>query len=91
VFLLTRPRFAAQHVGHAERFQGIAQVLEVVPRDDKLNAMGLFGLGWRVFADDLRFFGQMDFNLELFEGQAIAKVPIWLGIFASILAIRSVC
>src|SRR5262249_62010329 len=43
----------------------IPQVLDVVPCDDKLNAVNEFGLRFRVLADDLALFGKMDFNVEV--------------------------
>ncbi|HTZ75558.1 MAG TPA: hypothetical protein VMB47_16675 [Candidatus Aquilonibacter sp.] len=38
--------------------------------------MNELGLRFRVLADDLPLFGQVNFNVEVFEGHAIAEVSI---------------
>ncbi|HEX4003404.1 MAG TPA: hypothetical protein VHX36_12210 [Candidatus Acidoferrales bacterium] len=53
-----------------------AQVFDVIPRNHHLNAVDQLCLGFGVLADDLALFGQMDFDVEVFERDAIAEVTI---------------
>ncbi|HKV79534.1 MAG TPA: hypothetical protein VJP02_15400 [Candidatus Sulfotelmatobacter sp.] len=54
----------------------LAQILDVVPGNHYLNAMHELGLRFRVLADDLSFFGQMDFDFQIFKRHAVAEVAI---------------
>ncbi|MGB9069888.1 MAG: hypothetical protein WCC21_15065 [Candidatus Acidiferrales bacterium] len=52
------------------------QVLDVVPGNDNLNAVHQLGLRLRVFSDDLALFGQMNFNLQIFQRYTVAEIAI---------------
>ena len=54
----------------------LAQVLDVVSGDHNLNAMHELGLRFRVLADDLALFRQMNFDLQIFQRHAIAEVAV---------------
>ncbi|HUO33664.1 MAG TPA: hypothetical protein VMU43_01615 [Candidatus Acidoferrum sp.] len=53
-----------------------AQVFDVIPCNHHLNAVDKLCLGFGVLADDLALFRQMDFDIEVFERDAIAEVAI---------------
>ncbi|MGA8366384.1 MAG: hypothetical protein WB716_03650 [Candidatus Acidiferrales bacterium] len=53
-----------------------AQVLDVVARNDNLNAVDQFGLGLRVLANDLALFGQVDFDFQVLKRYAVTEIAV---------------
>ncbi|HET9281358.1 MAG TPA: hypothetical protein VFR24_05295 [Candidatus Angelobacter sp.] len=63
-------------------FHFLAQVLNVIAGDHQLNAMYQLSLRLRFLADNLAFFGEMDFYAQIFERDAIGKVAVQaVGLF----------
>src|SRR5207302_184193 len=47
------------------------QVFDVIAGNDQLDAVNKLGLRFRVFADDLAFFGKVNLNIQVFQRDAI--------------------
>src|SRR5260370_4699317 len=54
----------------------LAQILNIVSSDHNLDTVNKFCLRFRILADDLAFFWQVDFYVQIFQSHAVTEVPI---------------